>query len=96
MKFYVLFSEVLLCVIVFAIIYYILSRQNNIHFRNNATYITEHEIDVMDAIYFSLVTQSTVGFGSIVPVSILSKICVSIQVLSTLVFVVRWASFRIS
>ena len=96
MNFFILLCEVLLSVVVFSIVYYILSRQNDIHFRNNANYVTEHEIDIIDAIYFSLVTQSTVGFGSIVPVSTTSKICVSIQVLSTLIFVVRWASFRLS
>ena len=94
MKFYILLAEIIVCVIAFAIIYYILSKQNVVHFRNNSNYVTEHEIDSIDAVYFSLVTQSTVGFGSIVPVSRLSKLCVSLQVFSTLMFVVRWATMR--
>ena len=92
MNFVVLLSEVILSVIVFTIAYYILSQQTHVHFQNNTNYVSEHKIDAMDALYFSLVTQSTVGFGSIVPVSTISKLCVSVQVFSTLLFVVRWAT----
>ena len=41
-------------------------------------------LGLLDATYFSLVTQSTVGYGSIVPLSPLAKVVVSMQVGSTL------------
>lgn len=91
--FLTLLSEVLLCVVLFAFVYYILALQKNIHFKNTTSLVTNsQEINIVDALYFSLVTQSTVGYGSIVPVSMISKICVSFQVLSTLLFVVRWTT----
>lgn len=47
-----------------------------------------------EATYFSLVTQSTVGYGSIVPVSVAAKCVTALQISTTLLFVVRWTAMR--
>ena len=93
MNYLVLLTEVMLCVVAFAVIYYLLATRDNTHFRNNIRYtINTPSIGIVDAVYFSLVTQSTVGFGSIVPASTLAKALVSLQVFSTIAFVLRWST----
>lgn len=88
----VLLLEVTTCLLSFALVYYILSLQDEVHFSNNTNHLEAHpKISWIDAIYFSLVTQSTVGFGSIVPISDFSKCIVSLQVFSTIIFVLRWS-----
>lgn len=79
-----------LIVCVFAITYYCLpSSSSTPHF-----HYTYHDpsrpqkLTLLDSFYFSLVTQSTVGYGSIVPVSTVAKCIVAAQVMSTLFFVI--------
>lgn len=93
MKYNTLLSEVSLCVVAFALVYYILAIADEQHFRNRShTALSNAPIGFIDAIYFSLVTQSTVGYGSIVPSSTLAKTIVSMQVFSTIAFIVYWST----
>lgn len=93
MQYYLLLTEVVVCVVGFAVVYYLLATHDDSHFRNNTHTIHPNPpIGVVDAIYFSLVTQSTVGYGSIVPSSTLAKTIVSLQVFSTIAFVLRWST----
>jgi hypothetical protein len=82
-------------VLLFAITYYAIPRvfpRNNgqhPHFRTDINNESTDSFDFLklsffDALYFSLVTQSTVGYGSIVPLSIVAKFFVALQVLSSL------------
>jgi hypothetical protein len=85
--------EVSLCVLLFTVVYYGMTFLEAQHFRMRAASDTaSHTIDFMDSLYFALVTQSTVGFGSIVPISNLAKAVVSVQVFSTIAFVLRWST----
>jgi len=96
MQYVLLMSEVILCLSLFACVYYALASADERHFRNNThTTLSDAPIGVIDAIYFSLVTQSTVGFGSIVPTSSLAKLLVSLQVFSTIAFVLRWSTMSL-
>ena len=95
MQYIVHLFEVLLCVLSFAFVYYVLSSlQDEKHFINNTNNAYPHNFKIhwIDAIYFSLVTQSTVGYGSIVPASLFAKCIVSLQVFSTIAFVLRWST----
>tara|TARA_B000000557_G_C20458945_1_gene310506 strand:- start:18 stop:248 length:231 start_codon:yes stop_codon:yes gene_type:complete len=61
----------------FAIFYYYIgtSTQDN-HFR-----IVEGKITPLKALYLSIVTQTTVGFGDIAPISALARIVAMIQMI---------------
>ena len=82
----------------FALVYYALphlSAGPSHHFRNEARRSGASGgggggggLTLLDAFYFSLVTQSTVGYGSIVPVSTVAKAVVAAQVTSTLAFLI--------
>ena len=90
MQIYYLYAEVLACVLVFAVVHFALMRSDP------HAYTSQHADEsagaqFLDAFYFSLVTQSTVGYGSIVPRSTPAKIAAGVQILTTLFFVVRWA-----
>lgn len=106
MQFCYLFAEVLACVLVFAVAHFAIMRSNphaysnrNIQGIHTAVGIPRNSVQTagiqfLDAVYFSLVTQSTVGYGSIVPNSPLAKVAAGAQVLTTLFFVVRWATLH--
>lgn len=96
MQYVLLLSEVILCLLFFACVYYALANADDRHFRNNThSTLPNPPIGAIDAIYFSLVTQSTVGYGSIVPSSSLAKAVVSLQVFSTIAFVLRWSTMSL-
>lgn len=68
-----------LLVIVFACIYRIVDKYTTLdHFRIGASF---QEIGFLDALYFSLVTVSTLGYGDITPASRLIQVLVGIQVI---------------
>lgn len=69
---------------VFAVVYYALSIMypNVVHFRQSGEDVPK--LGLFDSLYFSLVTQSTIGYGAIVPVSRLAKAVVCLQVASVL------------
>ena len=93
MQFIFLLCQVIVCVLCFASVYYALTQIEQRHFEfNTMNRAGDRNFEIVDVVYFSLITQSTVGFGSIVPVSNLAKVVVSMQVFSTLAFVVYWSS----
>ena len=70
---------------VFAICYYATNTSHNEgrgHFAIDGTHV--HRIGLFDAIYFSLVTQSTIGYGDMAPTSVFSKSIVFCQCASVL------------
>jgi len=68
-----------LLVIFFGAIYSIISQHApGAHFRVNTV---ERSLTFLEAIYFSIVTMSTVGYGDIVPASNLTRVIASVQVL---------------
>lgn len=102
MQFLTLAGEVILCILFFGVVHFAVMQfdRNAYHLRSHATTSTPSHSsssttpEWLDALYFSLVTQSTVGYGSIVPQSPLAKTITSVQILTTLLFVIRWATLR--
>jgi len=102
MQFLTLAGEVVLCILFFGVVHFAVMQfdRNAYHLRSHATTSTPSQSsssstpEWLDALYFSLVTQSTVGYGSIVPQSTLAKTITSVQILTTLLFVIRWATLR--
>lgn len=56
--------------LLFAIIYY---KLNDIHFSK--------KMNIIDSIYYSTITQSTIGYGDIYPISNIGKCIVIIHIL---------------
>ena len=65
----------------FALIY------GNLHLLN------QHAKSVIDFIYFSFITSSTIGYGEIYPITTLGKVIVSFQSIVFLVFIVLFLNF---
>jgi uncharacterized membrane protein YagU involved in acid resistance len=61
-------------IILFAVIYYIVSEYN--------IYSFSIKLSPLDAVFFSTATQTTVGYGSIVPISNTARMITMIQLLS--------------
>lgn len=74
-----------LAILIFAIAYYIMHK----HIPNAFKYDKEAEkdLDVMDFFYFSLVTQSTVGYGDITPVHNIPRMVCMFQIMSIYVII---------
>jgi voltage-gated potassium channel Kch len=64
----------ILLVIIFAAIYYIVDHSVDYKTHNK-------KLSLIDSLYFSIVTQTTLGFGDIVPTHSLTRIIVIIQCL---------------
>ena len=75
-SFYKLYFLVL---IVFSLIYWLLGTSENFKFdtisNNNSNSLT-----FLNSLYFSFITQSTIGYGDILPTSSLAKILVMCQI----------------
>ena len=48
----------------------------------------ENKISFWEAIYFTIITQSTIGYGDIIPKSSITRFLVSFQALSTILLVI--------
>lgn len=48
----------------------------------------EYKITFWEAIYFTIITQSTIGYGDIVPKSPITRLLVTFQALSTILLVI--------
>ena len=71
----------ILSVIIFSVIYYVLSKIDKTSFTINHEF--SREISIMEAIYFSFVTQSTIGYGDFSPNTIIAKFVVILHILAT-------------
>ncbi len=69
-------------ILFFAVVYYIIhiNFENTFECKNKKQ--NNKELSFFDFIYFSLVTQTTVGYGDIVPCHIFSKIITMLQLLT--------------
>lgn len=57
-------------ILIFALIYYVLGKEH-----------LSDDLTLFDALYFSVVTQTTIGYGDITPVSRVGKTVAMIQIL---------------
>ena len=67
----------IISVIIFAVVYYILGKYDGTSFNK------KRELSIIEAIYFSFVTQSTIGYGDFSPNTHIAKIVVIIHILVT-------------
>lgn len=74
MKYFTFIGKHVLFIIVFTGIYYWLSQQSTYHFGR--------PLPLLDSLYFSMITQTTIGYGDIVPISDTAKIICMGQMLT--------------
>jgi hypothetical protein len=83
-----------ICIIsvVFAAAYFLMQHvdPSQAHFKKDSEEVKRTTL--LDCAYFSLVTQSTVGYGAMVPCSTLSKVTASIQMVSVLAMFAYFAT----
>lgn len=81
------FLRNILFILIFSIIYYFAFKyiDNSYYFADN---IKQKEISFIDFLFFSISTQTTIGFGNIVPRHDLIKIIISIQLLLSIALLV--------
>lgn len=72
-----LFLYNIICILIFAFLYYVSDKILTYEAYND-------KISIINSIYFSTVTQTTLGFGDIVPTHEFTKILVSLQCLAVL------------
>ena len=82
--------------VVFASAYFCLqyADPSRAHFKKDADEM--HGASLLDCAYFSLVTQSTVGYGAMVPHSVAAKSIAAIQMLSVLAMFAYFATHAAS
>lgn len=78
---------IIIYLLILSCTYYFLDQYSseNIFFIRDSN---EHKISFWEAIYFTIITQSTIGYGDIVPKSSLTRFLVSFQALSTILLVI--------
>ena len=78
---------IIIYLVILSCAYYFLDQYSseNIFFIRDSN---EHKISFWEATYFTIITQSTIGYGDIVPKSSLTRFLVSFQALSTILLVI--------
>lgn len=77
-----------LYLLTFATIYYIVANiDDDAHFSVRGKEIKLQKLSFWECFYFSIITQTTIGYGEIVPVSFWGQLVVSIQALGTIIIV---------
>ena len=79
---YIIIYLLILSCIYYLIDYY--SSENVFFIRDE----NEYKITFWEAIYFTIITQSTIGYGDIVPKSPITRLLVTFQALSTILLVI--------
>ena len=69
------------CIFVFSLLYFVAGKFA-VRFLGE-----QQNLNYFDALYFSFVTQSTVGYGDIVPTNILTKSITMLQLLSVIAII---------
>lgn len=68
--------------ILFSLLYYtfvpLIEGSNPLRYSSNQFPLTE-VASFLDCLYFSIITQTTVGYGDIIPISVLGKTCTIVQ-----------------
>lgn len=78
---------IIIYLLILSCIYYFLdyfSNQNIFLIRDE----NENKITFWEAVYFTIITQSTIGYGDIVPQSPITRLLVTFQALSTIILVI--------
>lgn len=74
---YTLFIYNIICIGIFSVLYYVSDKVLNSKSHSK-------KLNVNDALYFSVVTQTTLGYGDIVPTHSITRFLVILQCLSIL------------
>jgi hypothetical protein len=77
----------ILFILIFAIIYFFAFKyiDNSYYFADN---IKEKKVSFIDFLFFSISTQTTIGFGNIVPRHDLIKVIISLQLLLSIALLI--------
>ena len=81
------FSYIFIYILILSSIYYLLdnySSEHIFHILNS----NNRNITFWEAIYFTIITQSTIGFGDIVPKSFIARLLVTFQSLGTILLLI--------
>ena len=87
MKIIYIIIYIILYLLILSCVYYLIdyySTENIFIIKDSS----ESSITFWEAIYFTIITQSTIGYGDIVPKSLLARILVTVQALSTIILVI--------
>lgn len=85
-----LFFFLIIYLVVYAYIYYVIGNFNDTaHFHDKSRKLKLKKISFWECFYFTVITQSTVGYGRIQPASYLTEILVVTQAISTIAFVIH-------
>jgi predicted membrane protein len=81
------FFKNIVLILIFSCIYFIAFKylDNSYYFSDK---MKEKEISFIDFLFFSICTQTTIGFGNIVPRHNLTKILISLQLLISIALVI--------
>ena len=79
------FSRHIFIIVLFALFYYALNKNIPDSFHYNKTH---GDLTLLDFIYFSLVTQTTVGYGDIAPIHKYARMGCMLQLLTTYAVVI--------
>lgn len=79
MKKFLFIGKHILFIILFTGIYYLLSHQSIDHFGYSLT--------LLDSLYYSMITQTTIGYGDIVPLSNVAKIVCMCQMFTLAIII---------
>ena len=78
----------IIVIIIFSFFYYLIGRKNNTHFIKKSRYGHRPiKINLIDALFLSVTTQSTIGYGSITPISPIAKTISMIQMILIYLFI---------
>lgn len=78
----------ILYLLTYTTIYYIVANiDDDAHFSVRGKEIKLQKLSYWECFYFSIITQTTIGYGEIVPVSFWGQLAVSIQALGTIIIV---------
>jgi len=75
-----LFLFNIICIIIFAILNYVIHKY--LMYKNEQSH--NKKISLLDSFYYSIVNQTTIGYGDITPIHVLSKLLIIIQCLTIL------------
>ena len=78
----------IIVIIIFSLFYYLIGRKTKTHFLVRSRYGHRLiKLSLIDALFLSVTTQSTIGYGSITPISPIAKTISIIQMILIYLFI---------